>query len=84
MEKTLKDSILKPGGWRMGIGGFGEVLPYEDNRMTLDYDKLDGWGLPTVTFDADLQENEFNMRKDMQQSAIEMLEKAGFTRCRRA
>lgn len=76
--KDLKDSILKPGGWTMGIGGFGEVLPYEDNRMTLDYDKLDGWGLPTVTFDADLQENEFAMRKDMQESAVEMLEKAGF------
>lgn len=75
--KNLKENILKPGGWRMGIGGFGEVLPYEDNRMTLDYDKLDGWGLPTITFDADLQENEFNMRKDMQQSAVEMLEKAG-------
>ena len=25
--KDFKDSILKPGGWRMGIGGFGEVLP---------------------------------------------------------
>ncbi|MBD3661299.1 MAG: GMC family oxidoreductase, partial [Arenibacter algicola] len=75
--KDFKDSILKPGGWRMGIGGFGEVLPYEDNRMTLDYEKLDSWGLPTVTFDADLQENEFNMRKDMQESAVEMLEKAG-------
>lgn len=76
--KDLKESILKPGGWRMGIGGFGEVLPYQDNRFTLDYDKLDQWGLPTVTFDADLHENEFNMRKDMQESAIEMLEKAGF------
>lgn len=76
--KNLKDAILKPGGWTMGIGGFGEVLPYQDNRFTLDYDKLDPWGLPTVTFDADLQENEFNMRKDMQESAVDMLEKAGF------
>ncbi|MDO6820584.1 MULTISPECIES: GMC oxidoreductase [Zobellia] len=75
--KDLKDAILKPGGWTIGIGGFGEVLPYEDNRMTLDYDKLDDWGLPTVTFDAGFKENELNMRKDMMQSAIEMLEKAG-------
>lgn len=75
--KDLKDAILKPGGWTFGMGGFGEVLPYEDNLMTLDYDKLDGWGLPTVTFDADLQENEWAMRKDMQESAIEMLTKAG-------
>jgi len=73
----LKDAILKPGGWTMGIGGFGEVLPYEENRMTLDYEKLDDWGLPTVTFDAGFKENELNMRKDMKQSAIDMLEKAG-------
>jgi choline dehydrogenase-like flavoprotein len=75
--KDLKDALLKPGGWTMGMGGFGEVLPYEDNRMTLDYDKLDGWGLPTVTFDAEFKENELKMREDMKQQAVEMLEKAG-------
>ncbi|WP_420321111.1 GMC oxidoreductase [Flagellimonas sp.] len=73
----LKDAILKPGGWNFGIGGFGEVLPYEDNRMTLDYDNLDQWGLPTVTFDAEFKENEWNMREDMKNQAVEMLEKAG-------
>ncbi len=75
--KDLKDAILKPGGWNFGIGGFGEVLPYEDNRMTLDYDKLDQWGLPTVTFDAELKDNEFKMREDIKEQAVEMLTKAG-------
>ena len=46
--------------------------------MTLDYSKLDKWGLPTVTFDATIKENELNMRKDMQQQALEMLDAAGF------
>jgi choline dehydrogenase-like flavoprotein len=46
--------------------------------MTLDYGQLDQWGLPTVTFDAVMRENELNMRKDMQQQAEEMLENAGF------
>jgi choline dehydrogenase-like flavoprotein len=46
--------------------------------MFLDYDKTDKWGLPTVTFDAQLRENEMNMRKDMQLQAMEMLDKAGF------
>jgi choline dehydrogenase-like flavoprotein len=73
----LKDAILKPGGWSFGIGGFGEVLPNEENRMTLDYDKLDQWGLPTVTFDAEFGENEWAMRKDMKEQAAEMLTKAG-------
>lgn len=75
--KDLKDAILKPGGWNFGMGGFGEVLPYEDNRMTLDYDKLDGWGLPTVTFDAEFKENEWKMREDMKEQAYDMLTKAG-------
>jgi choline dehydrogenase-like flavoprotein len=75
----FKEKILEPGGWRMNLGGFGECLPYHENKMTLDYEKLDDWGLPTVTFDAEWKENELNMRKDMIQQAAEMLEKAGFT-----
>ncbi len=75
--KALKDAILKPGKWSFGLGGFGEVLPNEDNRMTLDYEKKDKWGLPTVTFNVEFGENELNMRKDMQEQAVEMLTKAG-------
>lgn len=75
--KDFKDEMLKPGGWTFGLGGFGEVLPYHENKMTLDYDNLDQWGLPTITFDAAYGENEFNMRKDMMNQAVEMLEKAG-------
>ncbi|TPN82276.1 GMC oxidoreductase [Aquimarina algicola] len=74
----LKESILKPGKWRMGLMGFGECLPYHENKMTLDYNKLDEWGLPTVTFDAEFKENELQMRKDMISQAMEMLKKAGF------
>jgi choline dehydrogenase-like flavoprotein len=77
--KELVEKILEPGEWRMGIGGFGECLPYHDNKMTLDYDKLDDWGLPTITFDAEWKENEYKMREDMIAQAVEMLEKAGFT-----
>ena len=76
--KKLKDAVLAPGGWRMGLTGFGEILPYHDNKMYLDYDKKDKWGLPTVTFDAKIKENELNMRKDMKIQAAEMLESAGF------
>ena len=75
----LTEMILKPGEWTMSLNGFGECLPYHENKMTLDYDNLDEWGLPTVTFDAEWKENEWEMRKDMIQQATEMLEKAGFT-----
>lgn len=76
--KALTKAIIEPGGWQMGLMGFGEMLPHHDNRMYLDYDKTDKWGLPTVTFDAEFRENELNMRKDMIAQASEMLEGAGF------
>ncbi|KAB5490643.1 GMC oxidoreductase [Flagellimonas hadalis] len=75
--KEYKDAMLNAGGWTFGMGGFGEVLPYEDNRMTLDYDKKDQWGLPTVTFDAEFRDNEWKMREDMKEQAVQMLTKAG-------
>ena len=76
--KQLKNELLKPGEWTIGLGGFGECLPYHENKMTLDYSKLNAWGEPRVVFDAEFKENELEMRKDMQQQAIEMLTKAGF------
>jgi len=76
--KDLKEELLKPGSWHIGMGGFGECLPYHENKMTLDYDKLDEWGLPTVTFDVEFKENEKKMRKDMQEEAIAMLKAAGY------
>ncbi|NRB82215.1 MAG: GMC family oxidoreductase [Winogradskyella sp.] len=74
----LKNEILKPGKWQMNLLAFGEALPDHKNRLYLDYDKLDEWGLPTVTFDAAFGENEIAMREDMKNQAVEMLEKAGF------
>jgi len=74
----LKEAILKPGAWNVNLLAFGETLPDHSNRMYLDYDKTDEWGLPTVTFDADFGENELAMRKDMQEQAIKMLEAAEF------
>ena len=57
--------------------GFGEILPYEDNRVTLNRDKLDKWGLPTAVFDVKIRDNEYKMRKDMANDAVEMLEAMG-------
>lgn len=77
--EKLKETLLKPGPWKIGITGFGECLPYHENKMLLDYKNLDKWGLPTITFDAEFKTNENLMREDMQQEAINMLKKAGFT-----
>ncbi len=73
----FKEQLTEPGNWTMGLGGFGETLPYHENRVYLDKVAKDKWGLPIAVFDAELKENEKKMRIDMQQDAIEMLEKAG-------
>ncbi len=73
----FKDALAEPGGWTMGIGGFGEILPYHENKMTLDKTKKDAWGLNVISFDAEYKENEKKMRVDMKNDAIEMLEAAG-------
>lgn len=74
----LKNAAGKPGGWTIGLGGFGEILPYHENKVTINKDKKDKHGLPTLTFDAILRENELKMRKDMANDAAEMLDSAGF------
>ena len=76
---NLKDELMEPGQWTMGIGGFGEILPQHRNYMELDFDNLDQWGLPQMRFDtANFHDNEYEMRKDMASAAAEMLEAAGF------
>lgn len=75
---SLKDAVSKPGKWTIGMGGFGEILPYHENFVVLNKDLKDKHGLPTLTFDATLRENELKMRKDMAADAAEMLEAAGY------
>lgn len=73
-----KAALTQPGPWGIRLGGFGEILPYADNRMTLNREVKDKHGLPTLTFDVSIRENEKAMRKDMAAAAAEMLEAAGF------
>ena len=59
------------------MGGFGEVLPYHENKMYLNYDKIDQYGIPKIIFDAEFKENEKKMKEDWKIQAAEMLEYAG-------
>lgn len=73
----LKEALTEPGPWRMGITAFGETLPYHENKIFLDKDKKDKWGLPVLAVDAEIKENEKKMRVDMMADAKEILEAAG-------
>ena len=61
----------------MGIGGFGEILPYHENKISLDKNRKDKWGLPVLAMDAELKENEMKMRKDILAEGVAMLEAGG-------
>ncbi|MEC7468274.1 MAG: GMC family oxidoreductase [Pseudomonadota bacterium] len=78
----LKDAIVEPGGWRIGMTAFGEMLPHHDNRIFLNKDKKDKWGLPVLEMDVEIKENEIAMRKDMKDDAVEMFERAGLKNVR--
>ena len=75
----FKDALTEPGQWSMGMTAFGETLPYHDNKVTLDKENKDKWGLPILAIDAEIRDNEHKMRVDMIQDAKEMLEAAGLT-----
>jgi choline dehydrogenase-like flavoprotein len=73
----LKEVLSEPGPWSLGIGGFGETLPYHENQVTLDKTKKDKWGLNILAMDIEYKDNEKKMRVDMKNDAMEMLTAAG-------
>ncbi len=73
----FKDALCEPGQWSMGLTGFGEMLPYYENRVFIDKSKQDKWGQPVLAIDCEIKENEKKMRVDMMNDAAEMLEAAG-------
>lgn len=73
----FKDGLMKPGPWEFFITGFGECLPYHENKVTLDKNSLDKWGQPTIAIDCEFKDNEKAINKQIQIDAVDMLEKAG-------
>ncbi len=76
--KAFKEQLLQPGPWGLWLGGWGETLPYFENRVKLNMDEKDQWGLPLVSIHFEYHENEEAMRKDIQASIEEMLQVSGF------
>jgi choline dehydrogenase-like flavoprotein len=73
-----KENLTTPGPWEMTFLAFGECLPRHENRIWLDHENRDAWGLPKLVVDMEFGENEMEMRKEMMDSSAEMLEASGF------
>ena len=73
----FKDKLRKPGPWFMSLGGYGECLPYYDNKVELHPEIKDEWGMPILHISCELKENEKKIMKAMKEHGAEILEKAG-------
>lgn len=73
----FKDRMMKPGAWEFFITGFAECLPNHENKVSLNKDKLDKWGQPTLAIDAEWGANELAINQQIRIDAKEMLERAG-------
>ncbi len=73
----FKNQLLHPGKWQIGIMGLGEMLPQHRNKISLNHEILDPYGLPTLDIDIEWGENELAMGRDMIEESVHMLTSAG-------
>ena len=74
----FKRAMRKPGPWFIFLEGFGEHLPYADNRITLER-ATDRFGVPQLRFEVTFRENERRMGADILRQSVDMLTAAGAT-----
>ncbi|MGY3052009.1 choline dehydrogenase-like flavoprotein [Pedobacter sp. UYEF25] len=75
--KDFKQQLTTPGPWTVWMAGWGECLPYHENKISLS-SEVDAWGMPLVEIDFSFKGNEDQMMEDIQATSADMLVKAGF------
>ena len=73
----FKARLSQLGPWTMSFGGFGEMLPREENRAILHPTLVDAWGIPTLHIECRWSDNDLAIHRDMTVAAAELLEAAG-------
>jgi choline dehydrogenase-like flavoprotein len=56
----------------------GDVLPLYENRVTINRDVVDAWGIPTLHIECRYTDNELNMAKDAVNVLEELSHEMGF------
>lgn len=75
---ALKAQLETPGKWKVSLGGRGEILPNYDNKISLDLQNRDQWGLPLVKVHFEYGANDLAMMEHMTKASEDILLKAGF------
>ena len=63
--------------WRMGLTAYAECLPSYDNRVSLDPDVRDAWGVPAARIQVRWGANELKLYETMLDECEELLRVAG-------
>lgn len=75
-KKTVRDNPREVPFW---LGAWCEMLPRHENKVTIDPNKVDAWGIPALHVECSHGDNERAMAKDAIATLQEMTEAAGFT-----
>ena len=76
LKMRLKNRGRAYGGW-FWMRAFGEVLATRDNRVTLDAEKVDAWGIPIARIECRYGDNERKMAADQLDRVQEIAEATG-------
>jgi choline dehydrogenase-like flavoprotein len=75
---SYKDAVRK-GFWNISISLWGECLARKENRVEIDRNRVDAWGVPVLKINAEWGDNEKKLWHDGRAQAAEMLRAAGAT-----
>ncbi|MBI4904541.1 MAG: GMC family oxidoreductase [Acidobacteria bacterium] len=71
-----KAAVRDSAYFGINISLWGECLARKENRVELDRERVDAWGVPTLKVCADWSENEKKLWQDGREQAVEMLKAA--------
>src|SRR5262245_747031 len=74
-KKFVRENPNEVSFW---LGAWCEMLPRRENRVTIDPNKVDAWGIPVVHIDCSHGDNELALAKDAYETIREMVDSAGF------
>jgi choline dehydrogenase-like flavoprotein len=74
-KKMVRETPDAPNFW---MGAFGEMLPRKENRVTINKDIKDAWGIPVAHIECAHSDNEREMARDSLETMKEMVAAAGW------
>jgi choline dehydrogenase-like flavoprotein len=76
---AYKKALVEQANHRLDVSNFISQLPVETNRVDLDPDVKDAWGLPAMRITSTSHENDFKAMQFFIDRSVEILQAAGAT-----